>query len=524
MPTTRKKRRLKAPIRRFLLKTYVFSKRVVISGAIAIGTVNTFLPVQAEVRQKDVIKNIANLSNANLTNSTTLKNTVVNTYNSLNDTNESVDNTKVYVTTPLVVTQPTIANSTITVVTEDGTESKDTTSQPVSSNKNNKEADQSEKVSVPATSTATPEATESPHESLITSDEQSSTSDENSSETAKNNDSEALQSKSEATSTSNVTKSDTVDKESSEKVESSDNTIDLDKTDSVPKVTNSDTEDTDNAKQSNSLVMFPEIKLPDVKPTEALPVGSSSEETLDLDDIQNDAVEDNTLDIVLKQDSVEITDGSEFKPEDYIIQMHGKSNVLPLLLVDSNVKSDTDGDYTVKYTLIDIDGSSISKSIDVKIKLPANIIAEQKAKAAAALQQFVDEHNGNAYDADYAYGDQCWDLFGKYCIEKDLEGKIDYGTKPYGYAYGVSLKYETSGASKYFDAIKPEDIQPGDWLFWDQGSSCPLSHVALLIEKYDDGTGLCLSQTKGEGTRLVKLQLDVMDVNFRPKGKIAWGK
>lgn len=85
-----------------------------------------------------------------------------------------------------------------------------------------------------------------------------------------------------------------------------------------------------------------------------------------------------------------------------------------------------------------------------------------------------------------------------------------------GYAYGVFLVYDTSGASNYFDKIEPDQVQPGDWCFWNMGSSCPLSHVALLLEDNGDGTGEFLSQTQGEGTTITTIRLDIMG-GFRLK-------
>ena len=76
--------------------------------------------------------------------------------------------------------------------------------------------------------------------------------------------------------------------------------------------------------------------------------------------------------------------------------------------------------------------------------------------------------------------------------------------------------YDTSGASNYFDKIAPGQVQPGDWCFWNMGSSCPSSHVALLLEDNGEGTGKFLSQTYGEGTTITKIRLDIMG-GFRLK-------
>lgn len=528
MSKKRKKRlRLKKPIRVFLIKTGVMAKRVVIATAFGFITVKTFLPVQAEVRQKDLIKNIAVLSNANLTSSKTLKTTVVNTYNTLNNTSEEVDQTKVYITTPIVVTQPTIDNSTITVVTKDGVEAKDSDLQQVKAKTvdlpfiNTKNSSKEENVETSEKQSAN-ESQKS--EDLSVSDNKPENTEKENSGLAQSVIDSADVSEDSLTpvTTNSLDNKETTGETDNKTSVEADGKLVAGKTDENEEVT--EESENSNSKASTMPVIFPEIINPTVKTTEALPIGSSNEETLDLDNVQEEDIENDSLVLVLKQKDVEITDGSQFKPEDYILKMHGRTNILPMLKVESNVKSDTDGDYTVTYNLVDIDGTSVTQTLNVKITLPETIRREQQQRAMDDLNNYVSEHEGNSYDVDGAYNDQCWDLFAQYCEENEIGDKFDYGTQPYGYAYGVSLKYKKSGAYKYFDAVSSEDIQPGDWLFWDRGSSCPLSHVALLIEKYDDGTGLCLSQTEGQGTRLVKIPLDVMDVNFRPKGKLAWGK
>ncbi len=138
-----------------------------------------------------------------------------------------------------------------------------------------------------------------------------------------------------------------------------------------------------------------------------------------------------------------------------------------------------------------------------------------------SLSRWVQAKDGNAYDIDGYYGDQCWDLWAKYCVDTGLYKKFDYGCMGYGYAYGVFKAYKKSGASKYFEKVKASAVQPGDWIFWDRNSSCPLSHVALLLKNNSDGTGVFLSQTRGEGTRIVTLKMDILG-GFRPKGDYSW--
>ena len=229
------------------------------------------------------------------------------------------------------------------------------------------------------------------------------------------------------------------------------------------------------------------------------------------------------LSLTLAGRNIEILDGSEYNPMDYLIAANSELDEYPAIKVTSNVDSTTDGNYNTTYTVIDSHGNSLSETVNVGVLLPEHnpVIIKQRLEATKkAVKEYADKLVGKSYDVDGAYGDQCWDLWAKYC--QDLNLDFDYHTKPYGYAYGVSLKYSTSGASKYFKAVSPSEVQPGDWCFWNLGSSYPDSHVALLLELNDDGTGTFLSQTRYQGTTIERLNMDLMEVNMRPVGDIAW--
>lgn len=451
------KKRLRRPIRKFLLRLKVLTYRTAIATGVSICAVNTLLPVQAEVDQKQVVKNMTALQHIRLTDTEELKKTIVTTYNNAEKKDENVQETKVYVSAPIVVTNPTIENLNIEVVPST-VENKVEIDQP----ENTAEPETSPEPSASAESAPTPEASAAPSPSVETE----KTGEEKTDKKAQGDDVQADAQFNGTPLTSLFTKSNG---------------------DSLENNANGDSIDLDTVEKNQNETGSGKLKL------------------------------------TLTASSAQITDGSDFDPNSYIKDMKGSTDVLPVLKIDSNVDSKKSGSYTVKYTLVDVDGSTVEKTLDVTVATPAELEARKQQKAEEALGKFVKEHDGKAYDVDGYYGDQCWDLFGRYCWEMGIFNKFDCGTSPYKYVYGIPKKYSTSGADKYFDAVKPEDVQSGDWLFWDRGSSCELSHVALLVEKYDDGTGLCLSQTKGEGTRLVRLQLDLMDTNFRPKGDIAWG-
>ena len=244
----------------------------------------------------------------------------------------------------------------------------------------------------------------------------------------------------------------------------------------------------------------------------------SNEQKNDLVEINK--IENSTLNIKLTTDEVTINELTEFDPNEYIANISSSDNSLPALTIDNPVNLYEDGIYEVTYKIVDLSGNSETTVLTVNVETSENIENTKKEKTEQAVMAYANKLAGHSYDIDGYYGDQCWDLWAKYCSDFDLN--FDYSTQPYGYAYGVSLKYKTSGASKYFTAVSADEIQCGDWLFWDKGSSCESSHVALLLKNNGDGTGVCLTQSYGNGTRIMTLKLDVMKVNFRPKGSIAW--
>lgn len=149
------------------------------------------------------------------------------------------------------------------------------------------------------------------------------------------------------------------------------------------------------------------------------------------------------------------------------------------------------------------------------------MLKQRKEDTAKNIQAFVDETTGKHIDEDGYYGDQCWDLWGYFNRVKGLTD-FDESCSPYGYVYGIPLKYKTSGASKYYKYINSgESLKVGDWLFWNKGSSYKDSHVALLLGINEDGTLKCLTQSYGQGTRVLDLQPDIMAA-FRLKNSYEW--
>ena len=94
--------------------------------------------------------------------------------------------------------------------------------------------------------------------------------------------------------------------------------------------------------------------------------------------------------IALTSQSITVNNGDPFNPESFIIYATDDSGNLPALKIDSNVDMSVDGTYSVTYTAIDQIGNSVSKSIEVTVKTPQEVldaIAEEEAKKQAEEEQ-----------------------------------------------------------------------------------------------------------------------------------------
>lgn len=93
---------------------------------------------------------------------------------------------------------------------------------------------------------------------------------------------------------------------------------------------------------------------------------------------------------------------------------------------------------------------------------------------------FYNQQVGKAVDIDYTAGVQCVDLF-------KIFTKVNYNVWQYncgnGYANGLWLNRKSKPYYKYFDEVSVNNLQDGDWCFWDKGSrDCPDSHVAMYYQ------------------------------------------
>ena len=92
------------------------------------------------------------------------------------------------------------------------------------------------------------------------------------------------------------------------------------------------------------------------------------------------------------------------------------------------------------------------------------------------LQRFIEQYNNQYLNTDGAYGAQCWDLFDKFCQDYNID--VSRYCSITGYVPDLFYLFDVYGYEAYFDKINVEDLQVGDWCFWDYGN---MHHVALKV-------------------------------------------
>lgn len=470
-----KKRRLKKPIRHALYRIVNVSRAVIVSSVIGYGASYALVPFNAAtVSAKELTKQLAELQNKDLTDSKSLKETVIDAYQIKSGETVNADEATVLMTYPAVVTTPSFENAKFEVIVSKEAENTTETIEKSESDANtNTESDaNSENGAIEAT-----EETKQEETSNVSSETENASK---STETTENDTSNKADIENNVESSTETEKTAVSSKENSE---TSKTTIDLDEISKIDEVSVTTVDNTQDVSD----------KVDALSTSVALQSSAAS----------------NATEITLTDSEITVSLYTKIELSDYVKSISSKNNPYPIYKTDGVVNTSKEGTYEVTYTVIDTTGNSDSKTLTINvIKDDEQLEAERRDKVAKATQEFIDLTNGKAWDIDGAYGDQCWDLWAKYVVSEGLD--FDYGCAPDGYADFVYKKYEKSGASKYFAKISKSEIQNGDWLFWDKGSSYPDSHVALLVKDYGDGTGLCLTQSRGNGTRLLTLNLDVL--------------
>lgn len=90
--------------------------------------------------------------------------------------------------------------------------------------------------------------------------------------------------------------------------------------------------------------------------------------------------------IVLRGDTVTVNNGDTWNPSSYICYIADAEGDLPALQESDNVNTAQDGTYTASYKAVDSLGRSTTKNLNVIVKTPDEVIAQQQAEAAAQQQ------------------------------------------------------------------------------------------------------------------------------------------
>lgn len=107
---------------------------------------------------------------------------------------------------------------------------------------------------------------------------------------------------------------------------------------------------------------------------------------------------------------------------------------------------------------------------------------------------------GNGYNADYAYGNQCWDF--------PAECYFQYGlrliTKPAGNGTAADCWNVSRNANSRYPFISltgVENIKRGDIIVWNSNQYSSTGHIAFADEDYNGTNYLnCLGQNQGQGS------------------------
>lgn len=110
---------------------------------------------------------------------------------------------------------------------------------------------------------------------------------------------------------------------------------------------------------------------------------------------------------------------------------------------------------------------------------------------------------------------QCWDLYDYFLVQNAIP--VSAYCSLTGYVCDLWRLKDKYGYDKYFDYIyDPKDLQPGDWCFWDRGSSHNYSHVAMFM--YDQQTGQPVELGQNQGYPYVTEKQTTWDI----MGALRW--
>lgn len=125
-------------------------------------------------------------------------------------------------------------------------------------------------------------------------------------------------------------------------------------------------------------------------------------------------------------------------------------------------------------------------------------------------QDFYNQYHDKAIDYDGVYGVQCVDGWKVFCRWVGAP-VISSGNN---YASGFWLNRFKNGLGKYYDFVTDKSkVKKGDWCVWNNGSSCPSSHIAMYWGPYGSGKAYFFGQRQGTDDRrfiVTRLSTDFM--------------
>ena len=89
----------------------------------------------------------------------------------------------------------------------------------------------------------------------------------------------------------------------------------------------------------------------------------------------------------LKSANITVNNGDEWNAASYIAYINDDSGILPTLKVDGAPDMETDGDYTVTYTVVDLEGNKTSSDLTVTVKTPEEVIRAREEAARIAAEE-----------------------------------------------------------------------------------------------------------------------------------------
>lgn len=224
--------------------------------------------------------------------------------------------------------------------------------------------------------------------------------------------------------------------------------------------------------------------------------------------------------LILTTGSANVDLGSEFNANNYISYIGDISGNLPVLKIDSNVDTNTEGTYQVTYTVVNKLGISSEQKLNVTVAKSAEQIAAEEAAAAEAAAQAEAEAQARAAAAAMSYSTEDVNAHAVGSGSTDV-GYIATGTGGYNPYPGYNWNNCTWGAWQACYNATGISL-PGwgnayEWLYnasaqgWATGSApaagsvCVYTHhVAWVAAVSDDGQYVYIVEGNYNGHQMIR--------------------